>query len=207
MNAAEAYARLLSLGLPVLRTSEAATVLRLSPMAAAQALKRLSQAKLVKPLRQGQVWVPSDAIDPWVALEFLSAPYPAYGSLYSALYLRGALSQLPQTYYAVTLGRTRRFPTSVGTYSLHRIVPELFGGFETLASGAKMATVEKALFDLAYLSSARSRLFSRPPEIELPSRFDRAQLRGWLAKIQFSRRRVQVEAQLRMLLKRAGRRL
>lgn len=34
MNAAEAYARLLSLGLPVLRTSEAATVLRLSPSCA-----------------------------------------------------------------------------------------------------------------------------------------------------------------------------
>ena len=202
MNAAAVYAKLLSVKVPVLRTSEAAAVLGLSPVAASQALRRLGAVGLVRSLRHGLTWVGPAPIDPWVALEYLSAPYPAYGSLYSALYLRGALSQVPQMHFAVTLGRTQRIRTRVGTYSLHQMAPELFGGFETLASGARLATVEKALFDLAYLAATRSRLFARPPELELPRRLDRAALAGWTERIGAAPRRAQVRAQLEELLRR-----
>ncbi len=201
MNAAAVYAKLLSLRVPVLRTSEAAAALGLSPVAASQALRRLGAAGLVRSLRHGLTWVGPAAIDPWLVLEYLSAPYPAYGSLYSALYLRGVLSQVPQVHFAVTLGRTQRIRTPAGTYSLHQMAPELFGGFETLASGAKLATVEKALFDLAYLAGTRSRLFARPPELELPRRLDRATLSGWTERIRDGRRRAQVRAQLEELLR------
>jgi predicted transcriptional regulator of viral defense system len=206
VNAATVYARLLAAKVPVLGTAEAAAVLGLSPVAASQALRRLAAAGLVRPLRHGLTWVSQAPIDPWVVLEHLSAPYPAYGSLYSALYLRGVLSQVPQMHFAVTLGRTQRIRTRVGTYSLHQVVPELFGGFESLASGAKLATVEKALFDLAYLSATRSRLFSRPPELELPRRLERATLSRWADRITAARRQVQVRARLKQLLgKPAGR--
>ena len=40
----------------------------------------------------------------------------------------------------------------------------LYGGFEETAAGVKLASVEKALFDLAYLSGGRSRLFTSLPE-------------------------------------------
>jgi predicted transcriptional regulator of viral defense system len=196
MNAATAYARLLSLGLPVVRTSEAAAVLGISGLAASQTLRRLGVAGLVKPLRHGLVWVRQGPIDSWVAVDWIAAPYPAYASLYSALYLRGVLSQIPQTHYAVTLGRTQQVETAVGTFSLHRLAPELFGGFETLETGARLATVEKALFDLAYLAGTRSRLFARPPELELPPRLNHAELKRWIKRVSDARRRKRVQAQL-----------
>jgi predicted transcriptional regulator of viral defense system len=200
MNAALAYSRLVSLGPPVVRTSEAAAVFGGSTLAASQTLRRLGAVGLVKPLRHGLFWVKHQPIDTWVSLAWIANPYPAYASLYSALYLHGVLSQIPQIHYAVTLGRTQRVKTAVGVYSLHRLAPELFGGFQTLPSGAKLATVEKALFDLAYLAGTRSRVFARPPELELPRRLNRAELRDWLERIADSRRRTQVREQLEALV-------
>ena len=93
MNAAVAYQRLSSLGLPVIRPAEAAAVLGEAPMTASQTLRRLGLSGLIRPLRQGLYWVRAGPIDPWLALPFVSDPYPAYGSLYSALYLHGVLSR------------------------------------------------------------------------------------------------------------------
>lgn len=202
MNAATAYAQLVALGPAVVRTSEAGAVLGLSRVAASQALRRLAAAGLLKPLRHGLFWVRPEAIDPWVALNWIAAPYPAYASLYSALSLRGALSQLPQTHYAVTLGRTQQVATTTGVFSFHRLAPGLFGGFETLASGAKIATTEKALFDLAYLAPTRSRLFARPPELELPRRLDRAELDRWVKRISDPRGQARVREKLNVWLRR-----
>lgn len=196
MNASTAYARLLSLGLAVVRTSEAGPVLGLTRVTASQTLGRLATAGLVRPVRQGLFWVKQSPIDPWIAVDWVAAPYPAYASLYSALYLRGVLSQIPQTHYAVTLGRSRKVATKVGLFSFHQVVPELFGGFETLESGAKLATPEKALFDLAYLAGTRSRLFARPPELDLPKRLNQAELGRWLRRIADPRRRDLVRARL-----------
>jgi len=200
MNAARAYARLSSFGPPVVRTSEAAALLGLSAVSAAQSLRRLSASGLLKPLRHGLFWVAAGPIDPWVALGYIAAPYPAYASLYSALYLRGALSQLPVVHYAVTLGRSQRVATSAGDFSLHHVAPELFDGFESLPSGARLATLEKAFFDVAYLAGTRSRLFSRPPELDLPKGFQSAQLRLWLRRIPNGPRRVQTERRLAAML-------
>jgi hypothetical protein len=69
-----------------------------------------------------------------------------------------------------------------------------------MASGVKVATLEKALFDLAYLSGTRSRLFARPPELDLPKRINRAELRRWVKRIAEDRRRNQVERKLSVLL-------
>ncbi|MFN0062643.1 MAG: hypothetical protein ACKVPX_09010 [Myxococcaceae bacterium] len=201
MSTASAYARLQKLGVPAARTAEVAAVLGQSLVTAAQTVRRLAKLGLVQPMRHGLVWLLPEPIDPWRALPYLAAPYPAYASLYSALYLRGALSQLPGSNFAVTLGRTQRIRTSVGTFSLHRVAPNVFGGFEVLPSGAHLATLEKALFDLAYLSATRSRLFAQPPELELPKRLRIAHFSLWLDAIEATRRRTQVAAQLKRLLK------
>ncbi len=200
MNAATAYATLSASGLRAVRINEAAAMLRISAAAAAQLLRRMGQSGLVQPLMHGVVWLGRGPIDPWMALELVAAPYPAYASLYSALYIHGALSQIPATHYAVTLGRAHRARTAAGTYSLHRLAPKVFGGFETLDSGAKIASLEKALFDLAYLSSTRARLFARPPEIDLPRSFDRTMLSQWIERIRSPKRRTHVETYLDALL-------
>lgn len=86
----------------------------------------------------------------------------------SALFRHGLIEQVPEVIYAVTLGRARRIGTPAGTVSLHRMPPQLFGGFETADDGTKVATSEKALFDLLYLSPTRTRLFVHLPEIDFP---------------------------------------
>lgn len=196
MKASWAYARMLAAGSEVVRTNEVASLFGLSNAAASQFLKRLAADGLVRKVRQGLFWIKQAPIDPWVALLWIADPYPAYASLYSALYLHGVLSQIPDQHYAATLGRTQQVKTAVGTFSLHRLAPEVFGGFATLDSGAKIATTEKALFDLAYLASTRSRLFARPPELELPRRLNRAELHHWIERIPDPRRQKRVKVQL-----------
>jgi hypothetical protein len=61
--------------------------------------------------------------------------------------------------------------------------PQLFGGFETVDDGGKVATPEKALFGLLYLSPTRTRLFVHLPEIELPKLFRWAEVAHWTKKI------------------------
>lgn len=84
----------------------------------------------------------------------------------------GMVDQIPPILYAVTPARPRRLRTPLGAISFHRMPPELFKGFElSTVSDAKIATPEKALFDLVYLAPGRSRLFSRLPELAIPRRF------------------------------------
>jgi hypothetical protein len=104
-------------------------------------------------------------------------------SLQTALHHHGLIEQIPAVVYVVSLGRTRRARTRFGDFSIHRVAPEFFGGFQVLDSGAKMARPEKALLDMLYLSATRNRLFARSPEIELPPNFDHASAKRWISRI------------------------
>lgn len=188
MNARVAYATLRSLGVPVIRTSDVATSLGLALPAAAQTLAALAKSKLITPVRQGLFWI-DGAVDPDRLPEHLTAPLPSYISLHTALHRRGLIEQIPEVLYAATLARTQRIETQVGSFSFHHLAAEVFGGFEELPSGVKLATPEKALFDFAYLSAGKSRLFAALPELELPRKFRRAELKRWLAKIPSARSR------------------
>jgi hypothetical protein len=84
------------------------------------------------------------------------------------------------------------------------LAPEVFGGYEETSSGVRLATAEKALFDCAYLSAGRSRLFTALPELELPKAFRRAKLEPWLARIPSARSRTITERRLAELLEGAN---
>lgn len=182
MNAAEAYARLQRLAVPVVTTLDAAQALGQSVDAANKTLKRLSVESLVTPVARG-LWSLTQRLDPMVLAEPLTAPLPSYVSLQTALHHHGLIEQIPAVVYVVSLGRTRRARTRFGVFSIHRVAPEFFGGFQILDSGAKMATPEKALLDMLYLSATRNRLFARLPEIELPPNFDRGSAERWISRI------------------------
>lgn len=199
MNASDALARLSSLGVPSLRTADAAAALGLSPSGASVALARLARAGLIKRVRSGTWWL-GDGPDPLRLPEFLTAPLPSYVSLLSALSIHGMIEQLPQVTYAVSLARTQVIKTSVGVVSVHHVDAELFGGFVTLPSTVKLATPEKALFDLAYLSGGRSRRFAVLPELELPPRFKQSELRRWLARVPSLRARTLTSRRLEQWL-------
>lgn len=200
MNASTALARLQRLGVPVIRTSDARAALEQSTAAASITLSRLAAAGLIAPVRHGVWWIEGE-IDPLQLPEYLTAPLQSYVSLQTALHLRGLIEQIPQIIYAVSLARTQRISTRAGTFSIHHVAPEVFGGFEETANGTKLATAEKALFDLAYLSPARSRLFTTLPELELPRSFRKRELRRWLEKIPSTRSRTITAEKLEALLK------
>ncbi|HEY6002578.1 MAG TPA: type IV toxin-antitoxin system AbiEi family antitoxin domain-containing protein [Anaeromyxobacter sp.] len=202
MNASEAIGRLRSLHIPAATTADAAAVLGLSIEAASHTLRRLASSGLVTRVRRG-LWALSDGPDPLALAEYVTAPYPSYVSLQTALYRRGMVTQIPSMIYLVSLARSDRIETNVGTYSVHHIRPELFGGFEhDPASGTKLALPEKALFDFLYLSPTRGRLFAALPELELPRGFRRSEVRAWTDRIPSPRSRSIVRRKLDALLAR-----
>ena len=200
MNAASALAHLRALRKPVVTTDDAALVLRAERSAATHTLKRLATAGLLKRIRHG-LWATDPNLDPLLLPEYLTAPFPSYVSFQSALFFHGMVSQIPSVIYVASLAQTRTVRTSLGTYSIHRLAPSFFGGYDTVkSSGVRLATPEKALLDTLYLAPARSRLFAHLPEVELPKHFDRDQIGYWVRRIPAGLRRKSVEQRLDAVL-------
>jgi len=200
MRLVDVLAALGSMDAPAFTTRQAATRLRVSNSHASVLLARLAAAGHLVRLHRG-VWAAPGAVDPLALPELLTAPFPAYVSLQSALYLHGMISQIPAVTYAVTLARTRRIATPLGVVSLHHVQPSFFFGFEdTARPGARLATPEKALVDFLYLAPARSRLFRALPELEWPKGFRVSTARAVVQRIVPARRRSLVARRLEALL-------
>ena len=203
MKAIEVYADLRRFGKPVFSTEDVAQRLRAKTPAVSRMLHRLVQAGLLTAIRRGLFCI-DQTIDPLALPEALTAPFPAYVSLQSALHLHGMIEQIPRVIYVVSLARTQRIRTTIGTYSIHHVSPEFFGGYNTVKEGIRLATPEKALVDVLYLSPARSRLFAALPELELPPTFRRKDAEGWTVKLPAARRTM-VERKLDKILASANR--
>lgn len=189
MNLIETHARLLRMGANVFRTADAAAYLAISNSSASRLLGRLATAGHLLSLRHG-VWAVPGKLDPLALPGHLTAPFPSYVSLQSALYYHGLVSQIPTVIYAVSVGRTRVFRTPLETVSIHHLQPEFFFGFEVMETpGVAMAAPEKALLDFLYLRPARSNLFRALPELELPSKFNVKSARRMIQRIPSVRRR------------------
>ena len=200
MNSRDALGRLRALRVPAVTTADTAALLGIATDAASHTLRRLAAAGLVTPVRRG-LWALRESPDPLSLADFVTAPYPSYVSLQSALYLHGMIDQIPAATYLVSLARTGRIRTGLGAYSVHHVCPEFFGGARHDAqSGVRLATPEKALVDFLYLSPTRSRLFAALPELELPRSFGRRQARAWAARIPSGRTRTIVERELDRIL-------
>lgn len=199
MNQIEALQRLRSLGTPVVETRDVAALLQTSTSAATTILRRLTQKKMITHLSRGR-WLVDEKLDRLALPELISAPYPAYVSMQSALFQHGLIEQIPAVIYAVTPARPRRLATPLGTISFHRMPPELFNGFElSTRSTAKVATPEKALFDLFYLAPGRSRLFSNLPELTIPRRFRWERLKEFTKLVKSPGRQTYITGRIRAL--------
>jgi predicted transcriptional regulator of viral defense system len=200
MTLLNVLAALGSLDAPVFTTRDAAARLRIPNGHASVSLARLLAAGQLMRLRRG-VWALPNRVDPLALPEYLTAPFPAYVSLQSALYLHGMTSQMPAITYAVTLARTRRVTTPLGTVSLHHVQPAFFFGFEEVGrAGGRLATPEQALVDFLYLTPARSRLFRAVPELAWPKRFSVRAARAIVRRVEPARRRTLVAGKLERLL-------
>ena len=203
MKPTDAYADLLRLNRPVVETREAATRLGLSVPAASQQLRSLERSGIVRRLRRG-LWLLRPGTEPFALPAYLTAPYPAYVSLWSALARHAMIEQIPRQVYVASLARTQQVRTSIGDYSIHHLAPELFGGFAQIDGGGHLATPEKALFDTVYLLAPRGGVV-RLPELELPEEFDERRLEEWTQRIHRARLRTMVSRELTTALRRARR--
>jgi predicted transcriptional regulator of viral defense system len=200
MTLLDALSTIASMDAPVFTTSDAAVRLRVPNGHASVMLARLAASGQVIRLRRG-VWALPGRVDPLALPEHLTSPFPAYVSLQTALYLHGMISQLPAVTYAVSLARTRRYDTPLGTVSVHHVQPAFFFGYEDAGrAGGRLATPEKALLDYLYLTPARSKLFRALPELELPKRFSVRTARSIVKRIEAARRRTLVARRLKALL-------
>lgn len=205
MRLIEALRALQALDAPSFTTAEAAACLHVPAAHASTTLARLTRDGVLLRLRRG-VWALPGRVDPLALPEALTAPLPAYVSLQSALFLHGMVSQVPAVTYAVTLARTRRFATPLGTVSLHHVQPAFFFGYEeTGRAGGRLATPEKALVDFLYLSPARSGLFRALPELDWPRTFRVRVARSMAERIEPAGRRILVARALEDLLDRRRR--
>ena len=205
MTLLDALSTITSMDATVFATSDAAARLRVADGHASVMLARLAASGHVIRLRRG-VWALPSRVDPLALPEYLTAPFPSYVSLQSALYLHDMISQIPAMTYAVSLARSRRFTTPLGTVSVHHVQPAFFFGFEDAGrSGGRLATPEKALVDFLYLTPARSNLFRALPELEWPKRFSVRRARSIVERIEAVRRRTLVSRALDRLLEQRDR--
>jgi len=189
MRLVDVHARLLRMGVPVFQTSDAAAYLGVGSAHASKLLARLAVSGHLARLGRGR-WGFKERIDPFALPEYLTAPYPSYVSLQSALYHHGLISQIPSVIYAVSIARTKVYVTSLGTVSVHHIDPSFFFGHQSAVKRPiKIATPEKALIDFLYLSPARTRLFRALPELEFSKEFKVNEARKIIGKIRPVRRR------------------
>lgn len=199
MNRAEALKRLEAVRSQGFTTRDAAALLKIKPSYAHMVLRRLVEQGFLLHLSRGR-WCHARGISRFALPELLAAPYPAYVSMQSALFHHGLIEQIPEIVYAATLARPRRIDTPLATVSFHRLPPELFVGFElSLDDGAKIATPEKALFDVFYLTQGRSRLFARLPELEIPKGFRWGELRRYAHQVKSQSRRSVIERRIDQL--------
>lgn len=181
MRLIEAEQKLLSLQQPVLQTRDVSACLNIPTAQASKILEHLVVAGRFVRLMRGR-WATSRQIDPLILPEYLTAPFPSYVSLQTALFYHGMISQIPPTIYAVSLARTRQYLTSFGNISIHHLHPDFFFGFEQIGQ-IKMATMEKALIDILYLIPAKSKLFKTLPEVEFPQSFSAKKVNAMINKI------------------------
>jgi predicted transcriptional regulator of viral defense system len=203
MKPTDALGNLLRLRRPIIETGEAAVRLGVTISSASQLLKSLEESGLARRLRRG-LWALRPEVDPFTVPPYLTAPFPAYVSFWSALARHGMIEQVPRQIFVASLDRTRRVVTSIGTYSIHHLAPELFGGYEGSVEVGYLATPEKGLFDTVYGRVPRGSQILLP-EIQLPDGFQEDRLREWTSRIARPRLRTLVSRGLEKVLAAAHR--
>ncbi len=198
MGAISSYADLVEFGQPVIETREAAARLATSTSNASHILRAAERAGLVRRLRAG-LWAIDPRVAPFAVAPYLTSPFPAYVSTWSALARHEMIEQIPASVFVVSLDRSKTVETSIGQFSIHHIAPELFEGFEGDVTSGYLASAEKALFDLIYIRAPRGGLVQMP-ELTLPAAFDRGRLESWITKIERPRLRTMVARSLQSVL-------
>jgi predicted transcriptional regulator of viral defense system len=200
MTLVEALGKIKAIAQPVFRSADVMVVLDIRKSHASKLLERLARHGHVLRLKRG-LWTLAEGLEPLALVPYMTAPFPSYVSLQSALYYHDMISQIPEVIYCVSLARTRTYVTPAATISVHHIPAGLFFGYEERGEQhIRMALPEKALMDFLYLSQAKSRLFTALPEVEFPPKFNIKWAQSMIQKITDTRRRTLVLSRFNRLL-------
>lgn len=204
MRLTDAYSDLRRMDRPVLTTGEAVARWRASPRTTGHRLRTMEEAGLVRRLRTG-LWALDPDIPPFAVAPYLTAPHPAYVSLWSALAHHGLIEQVPRRVFVVSLSHPRQIETAIASYEIHQLAPELFGGYAGTDRDGYVAGPEKAIFDMVYVRAAAGGK-AHFTELHLPRSFDRLEIKRWTDRIESPRLRTLVSRRTREVLNKAERR-
>jgi len=200
MMLTEALGKIKAMAQPVFRSADVMVVLDIRKSHASKILERLARHGHVLRLKRG-LWTLAEGLEPLALVPYMTAPFPSYVSLQSALYYHDMISQIPEVIYCVSLARTRTYVTPAATISVHHIPAGLFFDYEERGEQhVRLALPEKALMDFLYLSQAKSRLFTALPEVEFPPKFNIKLVHSMIQKITDTRRRTLVLSRFNRLL-------
>jgi predicted transcriptional regulator of viral defense system len=187
VRSTDALSKLNNLKKPIFTSAEATSVWQVSPSSASETLSRLAKSQVIRNVRQGIWSIGSKTPDPFEVAPVLVRPYPNYVSMYTALFRHGMIDQIPRAIDVMSLGRPKRLSTSIGTFAIHHINIESFGGFEGQGENRSgLATLEKALVDTLCVLSVRSATVTLP-EIDFPADFNFQSMWKWVDMVRSPR--------------------
>jgi predicted transcriptional regulator of viral defense system len=139
--------------------------------AASKRLDRYSRTGFLTRVTKG-LWANASHphFHPLACVPYLLGKEQGYVSFLTALHLHRIVSQIPRTIQVATTGRGRTLDSPVGMYEFLRIKPELMSDgseWSNTHQPYQVATKEKALLDVLYLSTRKNRRFARLPELDL----------------------------------------
>ena len=174
------------LGRPVFTTRELSAVSEKSPSGVVQTLNLLEREGLVLKIYRG-IWADAGnkKLSPYTVVPFLLPTQRVYVSFISALHLHGIIEQIPQEITLASTAHTKKIKTLLGFFSIHRIIPSFFKGFDWYRGVGDflIAEPEKALVDSLYLSARRKKQFRHFPEMRFPRSFSFRKVKKWTDEI------------------------
>lgn len=161
------------LGEPIFTTFEISRLSGKSPSVVTQSLNHLVNNSLLLKVKRG-VWAEAGnpSLCPYAVIPYLFTRQRAYVSFLSALHLYGIVEQIPQVITLASTAHTKTIHTKLGVFSIHRLSPSFFKGFDWHEAGNFLiAQPEKALVDSLYLSACKKKQFRHFPELHFSKTF------------------------------------
>ena len=177
----------------VFSTRDYAAASDTSISAASKRLDRLAEKRFLTRVTKS-VWAQAKHphFHPLACVPLLLGKEQGYVSFLTALHLHGIVSQIARTTLVASTGRGRVLDSPVGRFEFFRIKPELMReGIEwsDTRQPYMIATAEKALLDVLYLSTRKNRRFARLPELDFAgSGFRPREFERLLRELPYSKR-------------------
>ena len=161
----------------VFSTRNLALTLNKSVSSTSRFLRLCEKKGLIEKVTRG-IWANTKHpyFTPTAVVPTLLGSSQGYVSFLTALHRKGIISQIPNSIQIATTGSPRLLRSKIGTFEFFQIKPEMMQqgiDWSETRCPYRIASSEKALLDILYLSTRKGRRFISLPEIEFPRTFKR----------------------------------